>query len=71
MPSPPFIEGRGPGPLESLLIEYVEFASEGLRIRGPPFTGVPFRLGGPLAEAGLPIRLISPPANRGNLLSNS
>ena len=67
--------GREPF-LDSLLIEKpdIDVASEGRRIRGPPypFTGVPFLLGGARTEpAGLPIRLISPPAKRGNLRSNS
>ena len=76
MPTPPFIGGRGPF-RDSLLIEYaaIELASEGRRIRGAPgpFTGVPlpFLLGGPRIDAGLPIRLISPAAKRGNLRSNS
>jgi hypothetical protein len=72
-PSPPFNGGLGPF-RDSLLIEYpaTELASEGRRMRGP-FTGVPFPflLGGPRIEAGLPIRLKSPAANRGNLLSSS
>lgn len=74
---PPFI---GLGPRDSLRIEYpaIELASEGLRIRlGPldpltePLTGVPLRLGGPLIDAGLPTRGISPPTNPGNLRSSS
>lgn len=74
--SPPISTGLGPF-RDSLRIEYpaTELASEGRRILGPgPLTGVPFPflLGGPLIEdAGLPMRLMSPPANRGNLRSSS